>query len=493
MRAGRSANPWVVRLAWMIIAAGILLRLAHLVAGRNLWSDELMLANEVLPRGLTELTQPFEATGAPIGFLMLTRLAVDLLGEQDWVLRLVPFIAGCAALVIVYRVALRLLTPSGALVAVAILAVSEPAIYYATEFKQYAGDLAVLPAVLLAALRVQEAPESRARLFEFALVATAAIWLSHPAVFAVAAAGLTLFTSALWDGRHRSAAALGIIGAFCVGNFVVTYLLSLNALLANDHLREYWAASFMPLSPVAALRWQATTLYKVLETAAGVRIAAVALLAAMLGTLDLARRNPSALGFLLLPIAFGMAASSLHSFPFAGRHTLFVASSVALLTAAGIDVLARAPRPMPRVAGILLAALVLLPQSFRSVQAALAPPGREEIEAVLHHVATRWRPGDALYLYYHALRGFTRYRDRAGLPPDLTPIIGVRSRDDWRRYETDVQQLDGRERMWVVFSHVHVDGEDDEEQAIVAALDRLGRCLDELHVAGASAYLYDLR
>src|SRR5262245_49797910 len=177
MAAHRSPAPWVVRAAWTIIAVGVLLRLAHLVAGRNLWSDELMLANEVLPRGLGELAQPFEATGAPIGFLVLTRLAVDLLGEHDWVLRLVPFIAGCAALVLVYRVALRLLTPSAALVAVTIVAVSPPAIYYATEFKQYAGDLAVLPAVLLAALRVQEAPESRGRLLAFAVVGTIAIWL----------------------------------------------------------------------------------------------------------------------------------------------------------------------------------------------------------------------------------------------------------------------------------------------------------------------------
>src|SRR5262245_60588048 len=112
LSAGRSAGAPFVRAAWTIIGAGVLLRFAHLVSGRNLWSDELMLANEVLPRGVGQLTEPFQSTGAPVGFLVLTRFAIDLLGEADWVLRLVPFVAGCAALILLYRVAVRLLTPT---------------------------------------------------------------------------------------------------------------------------------------------------------------------------------------------------------------------------------------------------------------------------------------------------------------------------------------------------------------------------------------------
>src|SRR5262245_12018734 len=167
------------------------MRLAQLVGNRNLWTDELLLANDVLPRGLAELMQPLKVTGAPIGFLLLSRLAVDVLGPHDWVLRLVPFIAGCAALFLLYRVALRMLTPGGAAIAVAALAVAEPGIYYASEFKQYASDLATSTAVLLATLRALERP-SLPRLVVLGLVAVAAISLSYPAVFVLAAGGVVL-------------------------------------------------------------------------------------------------------------------------------------------------------------------------------------------------------------------------------------------------------------------------------------------------------------
>ena len=492
MRADRAVSPWVARTAWTIIGAGVLLRLVHLIADRNLWNDELMLAEEVLPRALGQLAQPFRATGAPIGFLVVTRLMIDVLGTQDWVLRMVPFAAGCAALVLMYRIALRLLPPPAMLIAVAILAFSEPAIYYATEFKQYASDTATACAVLLSALRVQERPESYGRALVFAIVAVAAIWFSHPGVFVVAAAGLTLFATAVRVGRWRSAAALAAIGALCVANFVATYVLSLRALVGNDFLREVWENSFMPLSPLAAARWLAATLYDLAGESGGVTIAGVAVLAAVLGTVAFVRERPSVLGLLLLPIAFGMGASALHAFPFAGRHTLFAAPALCLLIAAGIQGLAREPRPLPRLAGVLVAALVLLPPSLRSAQSAVHPEGREEIETVLRHVAANWRRGDTLYLYYAAVRGFERYRNSAALPADVTPIVSVRSREDWLRYETDMQQLEGRTRVWVVFSHVYGAGEGSEERAIIGVLDWRGRRVDEVHAPGASAYLYDV-
>jgi hypothetical protein len=493
MRGDSAVSAWIARAAWTIIGAGVLLRLVHLIADRNLWNDELMLAEEVLPRALGELAQPFRATGAPIGFLVVTRLMIDVLGTQDWVLRIVPFAAGCAALVLMYRIALRLLPPAAMLIAVAILAFSEPAIYYATEFKQYAGDTATACAVLLSALRVQERPESYGRMVLLAIVAVAAIWFSHPGVFVVGAAGVVLFATAAQARRWRSAAALVAIGALCVANFVATYVLSLRALVSNDFLREVWGNSFMPLSPLAAARWQAATLYDLAGESCGVTIAGVAVLAASLGTVAFARERPSVLGLLLLPIAFGICASALHAFPFVGRHTLFAAPAMCLLIAAAIYALVREARPVPRLAGVLVAALVLLPPSLRSVENAVHPKGREEIEAVLRHVAANWRRGDTLYLYYAAVRGFDRYRNAAALPDDVIPIISVRSREDWLRYETDVRQLDGRERVWVVFSHVYGTREGSEERAIIGALDWRGRRVDEVHAPGASAYMYDFR
>ena len=121
---------WLARGAWAIIGLGILLRLLRFAADRNLWLDELMLAHEVLTRPLAGLAQPLRDTGAPVGFLVVTRVAVDALGDHDWVLRLLPFLAGCIGLVLLYRVSLRLLTPRGVLFVLTILAVVEPAVFH---------------------------------------------------------------------------------------------------------------------------------------------------------------------------------------------------------------------------------------------------------------------------------------------------------------------------------------------------------------------------
>jgi hypothetical protein len=67
-------------------------------------------------------------------------------------------------------------------------------------------------------------------------------------------------------------------------------------------------------------------------------------------------------------------------------------------------------------------------------------------------------------------------------------VEGVRSRDDRARYRADLDRLNGRPRVWVLFSHRH--GE--EERFCREHLDRRGVCRDTLTAPGAAAYLYDL-
>src|SRR5438093_13203620 len=85
-------------LAGAIIIVGIVLRVRQYLFDRSLWFDETLLSLNIIHRHLSELLGRLDShQGAPVGFLMLSRLAVDAFGTSEYALRLVPFLAGVAS------------------------------------------------------------------------------------------------------------------------------------------------------------------------------------------------------------------------------------------------------------------------------------------------------------------------------------------------------------------------------------------------------------
>src|SRR6476660_9658851 len=83
-----------------LVLLGIGLRLLPLVANRNLWIDEAMLALNLIERTPAQLLQPLDWNqGAPAGFLLAVKATISAFGASEWALRLVPFLAPCAGLV----------------------------------------------------------------------------------------------------------------------------------------------------------------------------------------------------------------------------------------------------------------------------------------------------------------------------------------------------------------------------------------------------------
>src|SRR5438552_2964310 len=94
------------RIAWAIIIAGALFRIAGFLANRSLWCDEAGLAANIINRSFIDLTKPLEQQqNAPIGFLFLERAVVLVFGTGEYALRLVPLLSALAALYLFYLVA----------------------------------------------------------------------------------------------------------------------------------------------------------------------------------------------------------------------------------------------------------------------------------------------------------------------------------------------------------------------------------------------------
>jgi hypothetical protein len=139
----------------------------------------------------------------------------------------------------------------------------------------------------------------------------------------------------------------------------------------------------------------------------------------------------------------------------------------------------------------LLIGLLFLQPLFVASVGLFKPRTKEEIKPVIKYVENHRQDGDVLYLYYISLRPFQYYSARHLIGP-MNEITGIESRQNWAAYRTDLDQLRGKKRAWILFSHVFRGAGVDEERLFVDYLDTMGRQLDSARAPGSSVYLYDL-
>jgi len=328
--------------AWSLIALGILLRLRQYLANRSLWLDEAMLALNILHKNLWGLFGKLDYDqGAPLGFLLIEKLAATLFGDGERALRLLPLLAGCASLVLFYFLARDILNPPGLLLALAILTFGRHAIYYSSEVKQYSLDSAIVLALFFLGARLFRPEQTRGAYWILLIAGILAPWFSHPAIFALAAIG---GVSVLQNIRRWPTllATFGLGSAWLI-SFSILYLVNLRALAQNRFLFDFWADFFMPLS------WQTPAwIYSILKGAlynpGGLTtfvprdntfinnlLLTLPFILFVIGLLFLLRQNWRYGALFGLTMFAALAASALGKYPFGGRMILFLVPTFALL------------------------------------------------------------------------------------------------------------------------------------------------------------------
>ncbi len=412
---------------WALVGVGVAVRLVRFAADRSLWGDEAMLALNITDRSARSLLNTLDYTqAAPSGFLLAEKLAVSLFGRTELALRLVPLLAGIAALFLFRGLAQRFLTPPGALVALGLFAVAEPLVYYSSEVKQYEVDVFAAVAVLaVAAPALESGTLSRGRALALGAAGVAAVWVSHPVIFVLAGIGTALIVAQLVSPERRLALPLAVSAAFAA-SFLVAYKVTVaqtaevrSALRldepsarpnASGILRDAWNAIADP-GPFART---STALVAVL---------------AILGVIWLARRKPWHATALMSALAALALAGVIGKYPLYGRFVLFTVPILLLLVGAGFDYLRATQRsPYPIAAALLLAGVALYPVAHEASRT-LHPPGHEELRPVIGSLDKAWRPGDRLYVSrvaQFALRYYAECRACDGFSPgrdDLRTLV----------------------------------------------------------------------
>ncbi len=492
---------WTRRLtlALMIVAValGVGLRVQAFARGPSFWIDEAMLALNVVHKPIPELLRPLDLNqGAPVGYLVASKLMMRGFGDSEATFRALSLVAGLAGLLIFARFTHAALPEGAARLGTSLFALSPYLVSYSAEFKQYELDAALAIGLVHAARPVWLGTATMGRQVWLAVAGMLAVWFSHPAVFVLAGVGVAIGVEALRSGERRVVAGRALLGAAWAASFAVCWLGFTRKLGMNPYLLDYWAGQFAPLPPTRPgdFAWIAHHCLQLFDKPGGFAsgdfgAGGLAAFCWCLGVAALRKEERPLLIALTLPLLLVFLASGLKKYPFAGRLMLFAVPLLLVLVARGAAVLMERIRGLSLALPTLVVGLLLLPGVADCWWHVKQPLHAEEAREVVRQLEGLHAPGEPVYVYYGAVPAFAYYAWPGPIPrEDVT--LGVENRGgDPRRFLDEFRPLLVEPRVWVVLAH----RQQSEEAAIRAYLDAAGDCVEVARRSDAVLLRYESR
>ena len=500
--ADSESRPWPVRfrvVSWLIGSLGVARAAWHYAQANTFFIDEVKLLWNVADRDWSTLFEPLQNNQvAAVGFLVIEKAAIAILGVNELGSRFIPLLSMILAVALFIQICQRLLSPVAGLIAMVLFAWSEPLIYYASQSKQYTLDVLAATAILLATLAVLNDPQNRRRWILLLSTGMVATVLSIPAVIILGGVAVTLIAASMRRGTRSdvwSAAALGAVWMACFG---VLYLWKYRFEGSSDYMAGYWTIGFLPpiWQPIDFSRSLLSFADRLMREVVGIQFRAAGLVAYLLGLIVFLRRRTRVGLLMVSTMGVAVLLSSLHLYPLKERAALYLLPFLVLPISVVWDEAARSRDIFPRVAaGILLGVgLVGTLVGFGYVET------RADIKPVMRQLLEEAQPGDVVYVYWRPQRVIDSY-DRWDLGPDLlgdprlTVVRGEASIDRPLAYIDRVEKLvqsPGMSRVWFLYSRRYTDKGLDEVEIIRQAFAERGELISSIEATDAGAWLYEL-
>ncbi len=424
-----------------VIAAGLGLRTFHYLRNPSVWHDEAALVVNVLDKNFAELLGPlrWSEAGPPL-FLWVERAVALALGDSTFALRLPPFLASCAALLLFAWVARRLLPATAAVWAVLLFAGSDRLLWHCCEAKPYALDVFLATGVL--ALHVGTRGWSVARrCLLHAVLAPGLIFLSYPGAFLCGASLVALLPAAWRDRRPGVVLAYAAWACAVAAAFLLLVLGPVRAQRCGA-MESCWTHHFPDWSqPASVPQWALLGTVEVVGYCFR-PVGQVYVVLAIVGAVGWWRcRQRCWVVLTALPLGLALVAALLNKYPYGGsRLEAFAAPGMALLVGAGLMFVANWLRARhswaPSLVFVLLAAVPLV-----SVYRVAVPWVRADGAGATAYVRSHWRPGEAVvgndwehdYYFRHVDAPFTLLEGDARLPQQRCWVVLTAATDEGRR------------------------------------------------------------
>jgi Dolichyl-phosphate-mannose-protein mannosyltransferase len=452
---------WILTL--ILALAGILLRIEKAVLGRSFRGDEAALASAIQNHSLVELIiVPLGGSvTAPLGFLAIEKLVVGLLGFQDFFYRLIPLIAGCLSVVLMYFVAKEVLDNFGAAFAVGAFSLNWMLSFYSSDLKQYSTDVAFALLIYLMAARYFK-NNSTKNIVWLTVAGLIGLFCSHPAIFLLSATGLALvFQTWRYGGGYKK---IFLIGSLWVGVFLILYFLSYRYVGESTYNVSYWSnlGALMPVPPWKNPGWfvQRLSNFFVVD----LNLSQFAFIEAALygfGIIFFLLKKKWPWSFIFLgSMIFTFLASGIANYPFKGRLILFLAPSTLLAIGAGIDgfalILKTSTLLSHGIRWLLTVYLLMGPiiSTIGYLQEPRAYPFQEDIKPAMSYVEQHIEANDQFVIYDQAVVTYKYYAPFYDLNNFHAIYLG-----DYRKkpinYNLVVDALPKNQRIWFIFSNVY--------------------------------------
>lgn len=511
-----------------IAALGIALRLAQYLHNRALWLDEAALALQLIYKSPAELLGPLSwHQNSPIGFLLALKAVAETLGTSELALRFLPLAGGLLA-VPAFGVFLwqssrdsRGVRWDIVLTGLMLFAVGKHLIYYSSELRHYSWDVLAVCVLLVVSRWAHQGDRLRpGRLLAMALTGLTVTWLLLAPIFVLAAITASFALTDLSRRRYLPAAITAGIGLVWLGSF----LIHLNIVSSNIEARGLQteietmnAMSWAPLpTSLEAVEWYRASFDFMFYHPVGLTYRGLGGFAFLLGLVALWRRDKSLFWLVAMTILFTLAASYLQRYPFRDRYIHFLAPLLILGIAEGVGFFTDPRRSGLRIAGVLLAVMLLAQPTYHALKIFKHDRGGYEIRPLIRYMTDNWSENDGIYVPLTAVPPFLYYWPRLGvdsveIPDELlynqteTTFDGLAAAqlclepdfawgrdpaadpalEQWR--EEHLPALMRRsDSVWIPFEH-------DTEPPIdtpTGGVDEIGRLLEVLYAEGATVYRY---
>jgi len=446
-------------LALVLVFVAVALRVWQYAAGTSMWMDELWIASNVLPRSTADLLRrPLDfGQVAPPGFLLLTKWSTLALGSTEYALRLLPFLAALASVVLFWRLACRALDGAGLPMAVALFAWNVGLLRYTSEAKQYAVDAAAALALTLLALRLRDRPPTLPRAVAAGAAGLLVVCLSHASALVLAGLGAALAIGWLSDRPRSKALPYAVVLCMWAIAAAVSVLAAVRHLAPSTaaFMKIFWREGFVPWPPVHLS--DALWLWNRLVDLFGQQLMqypwpAAYVLVMLAGFVALWRRRRELTVILVAPLAMTLVAAAAQQYPFSRRLILFLVPVFLIAVAAGIEWLRRGIASRQPALAWAAVVILLVPPAWIIVR--MPPPHRsEEYKGALAYVRDHRLPGDRIYVFTWARLGMQFYGPRFGFNESEYTIGGC-YRDELRPYLREIDEFRGAPRVWVILASV---------------------------------------
>jgi len=323
----------------IVISLGVLFRIGSFIQDRTLWYDEAMLASGIIQRGFSGLFEPLDySQSAPLGFLIIVKSFISVLGSSQRVLRLYSLLTGLMSIWLFYK----LIKKSGfkrPVLGAAFYATVSPIIYYSTELKPYMPDTFFTIAALYF-YKLYE--EKKIPIWGYMLFCFVAVWISFPVIFVIGAiigynflSSIARFIVNLFAGDKDKAKEIFkvlisavIFGATALISFGICYFVYTGKVSGNiDGMSmEYWKHIYFPLFPQRKSEWD--LIYLMLNNYLSFifnYVDAIAWILWIGGTILFFVRKNNIGGYSILAVLFTLVASNIEQYPMQDRLLLFLA------------------------------------------------------------------------------------------------------------------------------------------------------------------------